>query len=211
MPEVYVRTGSRYGLNTTVSALAERLGDAFAAAPGIAPPPNVNAGRYEYDWWKSIAARAFDCPDDDIRIMACFDELFHYYASTEAWRIHDELPELLQALQGDGLKLGICSNFDGRLNRILDAFGLTLYFDYIALPRDAGFQKPDVEIFHYLAAQLGVKASAVLHFGDDIHEDIEAARHAGLQACHWMLPPDADINLARKDLRDVLHAFQTDH
>jgi len=205
VPEVYVRVARQYGLDRSAELLAGRFRHAFAAAPAMAPPPGADAEDYEYSWWKMLAASALDCPPDDLRFVACFDELFHYYAGADAWRIHDALPELLQELQEGGLKLGICSNFDGRLYRIFDALGLSPWFNCIVLPREAGFQKPEAGIFHYLATTLGVEAASVLHVGDDIHEDVVAAEEAGLAAWRWMLPPEADINRAREDLLGALY------
>jgi len=205
VPAVYARVACRHGLDRSAELLAGRFKQAFAAAPAMAPPPGIDAEHYEYNWWKTVAASAFDCPPDDPRFAACFDELFHYYASADAWHIHDALPVLLQELQAGGLKLGICSNFDGRLHRIIDVLGLSPWFDCIVLPREAGFQKPEPGIFHYLATVLDVEAASVLHVGDDIGEDVAAAEAAGLAARRWMLLPDADISQAREDLLGALH------
>jgi len=127
---------------------------------------------------------------DDPAFNRCFDELFDYFASAEAWRINPDFADLLADLRASGLKLAIVSNFDGRLFGLLDLLGLAVYFNHIILPRHTGSQKPDPGMFRHAATSLGVELPELLHLGNHEVEDEAAAKAAGAQAMLWHFPID---------------------
>ena len=59
-------------------------------------------------------------------------------------------------------------------------------FDYGAV---IGFVKPERQIYEYLLAQLGLSASDVL-FVDDVADNVEGAKAAGLRAAVFTSPGD---------------------
>ena len=89
---------------------------------------------------------------------------------------------MLQRLKDDGLKLGVISNFDYRLYRILDGLDLTRYFDSITISSEAGFAKPRREVYDAALARAGVTARDAMHVGDSEHLDFAPAAALGMAA-----------------------------
>jgi REG-2-like HAD superfamily hydrolase len=202
--EIYAETGARYGLHIGSDQAEVRLTTALAAASTPVPESEEGADAFEYRWWMDIAAEVYGCRDDDLRFQACFSELFHYYAAPEAWRIHDDLPWLLQRLLSDNYHLAICSNFDGRLLTVLDALGLTGYFEAVVIPRLAGFVKPQPGMFVKVAEALKKPPQQILHVGDNAERDVSAAKRMGFLGRQWSLPPEADVNEAYACLKNAV-------
>ncbi|UMB70163.1 HAD family hydrolase [Mycobacterium paraterrae] len=65
----------------------------------------------------------------------------------------------------------------GELHKV----GLTQYFDPIIVSGDHGFRKPDVRLFEYALAGLGVPAAQTVYIGNDMFRDIYGAREAGMR------------------------------
>ncbi len=114
-------------------------------------------------------------------------ELYHRFATAEAWEVYPEVPGVLARLRRDGLKLGVISNWDQRLPGVLGHLGLADFFDTIVSSSRAGAEKPDARIFHLALAEmseLGVEPATALHVGDGRLEDVEGAVAAGMLALH---------------------------
>ena len=94
--------------------------------------------------WCAAASRGsaqFDSFD------AFFEELFAYFGDPASWVPLPEVNATLQRLKDTNLKLGIISNFDHRLYRILDGLGLSEFFDTVTISSEAGYAKPARQIF----------------------------------------------------------------
>lgn len=79
-----------------------------------------------------------------------------------------------------GLKLGVVSNFDNRLEGILRACGLLSHFSFLVTSEGAKVAKPDAAIFHQALQRCGDPASSVAHVGDHYVNDYLTARSLGL-------------------------------
>jgi len=189
VPVTYTRFAREYGLEATELTVRRRLDLAFQAAPSIVPPEGEKRSEFERQWWMNLASRVYGCALDDSDFMTCFDALFAYFASTEAWRVHESFGPMLLQLREMGVKLAVISNFDARLDGLLDAM-LPGLFDVVALPGNSGFQKPQAGIFIYAAEQLDVSPECMMHLGEHDEEDVAAAQAAGMRALRWSFPLD---------------------
>ena len=92
-----------------------------------------------------------------------------------------EIPSVLAALRGMGLKIGLISNVNsrGQVSANLKKYGIEHYFDPIVLSSEYGRRKPDPSIFHYAARLANVPTGACLYVGDRIARDIIGAHKAG--------------------------------
>jgi HAD superfamily hydrolase (TIGR01549 family)/HAD superfamily hydrolase (TIGR01509 family) len=92
-----------------------------------------------------------------------------------------EMPEVLRAIKGMGLKIGIISNVNsrGQVPTNLKEYGIIDYFHPIVLSSEYGRRKPDPSIFHYAARLIGAPTSQCIYVGDRIVRDIEGAQRAG--------------------------------
>lgn len=103
----------------------------------------------------------------------------HYYCR----QMRPEMPEVLEAIQKMGLKIGLISNVTsrGQVPYNLKAYGIYHFFNPIILSSEYGRRKPDPAIFHHAARLGGVPTSQCLYVGDRISRDIVGARRAGFR------------------------------
>ena len=90
--------------------------------------------------------------------------------------------EALQKLRDAGLRLGVVSNSDGRVEQALQAAGLRNYFDVVIDSALVGVEKPDPRIFNAALDALGVAPDEALYVGDLYEIDVVGARAAGMEA-----------------------------
>jgi HAD superfamily hydrolase (TIGR01509 family) len=78
-------------------------------------------------------------------------------------------------------KIGLLSNFSKGLEEYLvDRFGIHHLFDSIVSSYNIKMRKPDLDIYHHSANDLGVKAANCI-FVDDKERNVVAAKQAGMQ------------------------------
>jgi len=90
--------------------------------------------------------------------------------------------ETLARLRRAGLRLGVVSNSDGRVEEALTAAGLRPYFDVVVDSALAGVEKPDPAIFRPALEALDVSAEEALYVGDLYEVDVLGANAAGMPA-----------------------------
>src|SRR6476646_4576460 len=98
--------------------------------------------------------------------------------------------ETLARLRRAGLRLGVVSNSDGRVEEALTAAGLRPYFDVVVDSALAGVEKPDPAIFRPALEALDVSAEEALYVGDLYEVDVLGANAAGMPAV-LLVPPAA--------------------
>jgi putative hydrolase of the HAD superfamily len=96
--------------------------------------------------------------------------------------VEERTHEALGRLRAVGLRLGVVSNSDGRVEQALQAAGLRHYFDVVIDSSLAGVEKPDPRIFQAALDALGVEPGEALYVGDLYEIDVLGARAAGIDA-----------------------------
>jgi phosphoglycolate phosphatase len=92
----------------------------------------------------------------------------------------------LGALRSDGVRLACVTNKEQRhARRVLDADGLTGYFDLVIGGDTLAWKKPDGRVLRHVLAVLGGAPAHAAHVGDS-STDLHAARHAGI--ADWAVP-----------------------
>jgi putative hydrolase of the HAD superfamily len=181
--EVYATVAARHGVSAAVPEIEQRFRATFRRMPPLAFPdaPEAELPRCEYSWWRAVVAAVFS----DHRFAdfdAFFTDLFAYFARSESWELFPDTEPALAALRARGLRLGIVSNFDGRLTGICQGLGIADYFEAIVMSARAGSAKPDQRIFSVALRRMGVGPSDAIHVGDSESEDVNGAHAAGLRA-----------------------------
>jgi HAD superfamily hydrolase (TIGR01509 family) len=111
------------------------------------------------------------------------DCLSRMHVERHLWSVlADRSAESLARLRQAGLKLGVVSNSDGRVEQALDAAGVRHYFDVVIDSALLGVEKPDPRIFHAALDALGVAPGEALYVGDLYEVDVLGARAAGMDA-----------------------------
>lgn len=99
------------------------------------------------------------------------------------WRVIDkDAREVLLKLKEKGLVLGVISNSDGRVNRLLKKFNLLDYFNVVIDSSLVGVEKPDKKIFHLALSKANIPARRAVHVGDLYAVDVLGAKAAGMHA-----------------------------
>jgi REG-2-like HAD superfamily hydrolase len=133
-------------------------------------------------WWGQLLERL--CERLETRSAGPFAvaELFERFAGPDAWEIYPEVDEVLVELRRRGFSVGLISNWDERLPRLLDGLGLTARFDAVVFSQQVGVEKPHQRIFTAMLERLDLPPVRVLHVGDRPRHDVEGARAVGMRA-----------------------------
>jgi putative hydrolase of the HAD superfamily len=125
------------------------------------------------------------------RLAAVRDTLGRLHVERHLWSgIAADTHDALARLRAAGLRLGVVSNSDGRVEEALGAAGLLGYFDVIVDSALAGVEKPDPAIFRPALEALGVPPEDALYVGDLYEVDVLGAQAAGIPAV-LLVPEDA--------------------
>jgi putative hydrolase of the HAD superfamily len=181
----YARIARQFGLDAPEDAIAASFRRALGAAPGLASGLGLRPDelrRLERGWWRQRVVETFAPLGKFADFDAYFDALFSYFANPEHWLADFEAAPMLQRLKSDGLRIGVISNFDYRLYRILDGLDLTRFFDSITISSEAGYAKPRHEVYEAALARAGVSARDAMHVGDSEHLDFAPAAALGMAA-----------------------------
>jgi putative hydrolase of the HAD superfamily len=182
--DIYHQTARHFGSQLDAVEIARRFKQAFrnselADAAADAELRLVTSEARERERWKQIVAEVIDDISDG---AACFEHLFSHFAQPASWCCFDEVPQVLAELQNRGYMLAIASNFDRRLHDVCDGFPALRKIGLRIISSEVGFRKPGDKFFEALVSQTGCDPAEVLMVGDDLVNDVEGARRAGLGA-----------------------------
>jgi putative hydrolase of the HAD superfamily len=183
--ETYSRIAREYGVDASAEAISHAFRRTFKEALPLAFGPGHQAAelrRLEREWWRSLVAKTFAGLGQFTDFDRYFNVLFKFFAEPIHWIADPEALPTLRTLRQRGLTLGVISNFDYRLYRILDGLGLGHWFDSITISSEAGYAKPSTTVFETALARHQVAAGEAVHVGDSEHLDVIGASGAGLTA-----------------------------
>lgn len=166
---------------------------AFTAVWQTMPPrPVTRVARADDDrgWWRELVGRVLERCNVAARALdrdAYFAELYREFTRPGVWELFPEVRPVLAGLHAH-YRLGIISNFDGRLRVILQHLGIARYFQPIVISSEVGADKPDRWIFQHALEKAAVPPGAALHVGDDPVRDWQAAESAGLRCFRLARP-----------------------
>jgi putative hydrolase of the HAD superfamily len=180
--------GAALGLPIAAAALDRSRDDATRAVEGAA---GVAAGRTDRERARVYLEALFtgagvprERMDEVARTLQRLHEEWHLWCRTAPGT-----REVLNRLRGAGLRLGVVSNSDGRVEEALTAAGIRDRFDLVLDSAVVGVEKPDPAIFRAALSALGVAPDEALYVGDLYDVDVVGARAAGIEAI--LLVPDA--------------------
>ncbi len=184
----YAETAAAHGFDLAAGRVQRSFEAALAAAPPLCFPevPDAERDGAARDWWRGVVAEtvrsssAEPPPVSDPRFEAFFQDLFAGFAAGDAWRAVEGATAVLGELSRRGYRLGVLSNFDGRLRGILAALGLAGYLARVETSLSLGLAKPDPRAFVCALDGLGVPPGAAAYVGDSPVTDATGAARAGL-------------------------------
>jgi putative hydrolase of the HAD superfamily len=180
--------GAALGVPISAAALDRSVGAATRAVEGAA---GVAAGRTDRERARTYLETLFTgagVPAERMEEVA--HTLQRLHQEWHLWcRTMPGTAEALDRLRAAGLRLGVVSNSDGRVEEALTAAGIRDRFDLVLDSALVGVEKPDPAIFRAALTALGVEPAEALYVGDLYDVDVVGARGAGMQAV--LLVPDA--------------------
>lgn len=115
--------------------------------------------------------------DDDLLVQ----DLFGLFRKTSTYRLFDDVLPTLGLLERQGYRLGLISNFEGWLEKLLVELEVGHLFDVSVISGVEGVEKPDPAIYRLALERAGVAPEAAVHVGDSIRLDIEPAAAVGMR------------------------------
>jgi putative hydrolase of the HAD superfamily len=169
---IYAEVAARFGLRAEPARLNRQFAGAWRAKRGF---------DYSRAAWLDLVERSFAGVAEPLP-EGYFAAVYERFAEPDAWRVFDDVPPTLDLLAKRGVRLAVVSNWDERLEPLLERLNLRRHFEAVVVSCHAGFTKPSREIFRRAAEQLALEPDAILHIGDGRTEDVggrRAARTAG--------------------------------
>ena len=180
----YAREAAAIGIAVSPECIAPAFYAAYRAAPPLAFPdqPVKSLGQQEKEWWLALVGDTFQRAGqllDEAVLRKLTDQLFSHYASPKAWVVPKDVPHCLQRWHDAGLKLAVVSNFDSRLDSLLEMLRLRHWFKDVLISSRCGVAKPNPQLFHLALERLELSPHEVWHLGDTT-VDLQGARAAGI-------------------------------
>ncbi|XP_035760470.1 haloacid dehalogenase-like hydrolase domain-containing protein 3 isoform X3 [Neolamprologus brichardi] len=113
-------------------------------------------------------------------------------------QVFPDSKKALESCSSLGLKLGVVSNFDNRLEAILHVCGLLSYFSFLITSEEAGVAKPSPAIFSQALQKCGVPADRVAHIGDHYVNDYLTSRSMGIHGFLLDRHKDGQLDVPRE-------------
>ena len=193
----YALVARRLGLEMDETAIDHAFRSVWSKMP-LRPATGEPREDDDKGWWRELVDRVFDKVAPQVHELDrdnFFEIAYEHFAEAGVWELFPETIAVLEALHRR-YKLGVVSNFDGRLRMILEQLGISKFFAEVVISSEVGADKPDPLIFRRALQLAGVLPNETLHVGDDPVNDWEGAAAAGIQVCKLERP--------RNGLRDVL-------
>lgn len=96
--------------------------------------------------------------------------------------VYGDVRPTLEKLKGQGVRLGVLSNWSEHLALVLERHGLDRYFSFLVVSAEVGCEKPDERIFRMAMDRAEAPVERMLYIGDYPEEDILPAEGVGLDA-----------------------------
>jgi putative hydrolase of the HAD superfamily len=108
------------------------------------------------------------------------EALYAEFSNLANYRLFDDAEPVLERLEAAGLTLGVVSNFEEWLERLLEQLGVSRFFEVRVISGIEGMEKPDPRIFQLALDRTGVEAHESVYVGDSPEFDTEPAEALGM-------------------------------
>ena len=185
--DVYSQIARKHGVIASPQELNRAFGKTFSQTPSLAfgEINPIDIPHKEYQWWYRVVCSSFQ----EVKILdkftdfeLFFQELYVYFATKKPWYVYPDVINCLQNWQQKKVALGIISNFDTRIDQVLELLQLKPYFTSVTLSSEAGFAKPNPKIFQAALTKHDCQPQQAWHIGDSFKEDYQGANAVGIQA-----------------------------
>jgi putative hydrolase of the HAD superfamily len=108
------------------------------------------------------------------------DIVYGEFTDLANYALFDDVVPVLDRLRVAGLTLGVVSNFEEWLERLLEGLGVLSYFDVRVISGIEGLEKPDPAIFELAIARAATEPGRAVYVGDNPELDVDPAEAVGM-------------------------------
>ncbi len=183
--EIYAKAASNYGAECDPEILDQAFFASWKKCGGLASLGSETNEEKEREWWCRLVKDVFSAHNLDLpQFDQFFTDLHRSFEEKHLWEIFPEVPEVLTELKKRRLIVGVVSNWDLRLAKLLNNLGLNTHLDFFVSSSLCGATKPKPKIFKQALALATVGPEEALHVGDTYEEDFMGAKALGINALH---------------------------
>jgi putative hydrolase of the HAD superfamily len=180
-PDLFSKVLAREGYDVDTEMIRERIhvvSDRFAHAAETNELWTTTPERSRAFWHDvyGIFFRELGISDAN----GLIDTVYAEFTDLANYALFEDVVPMLRRLRNAGLRLGVISNFEEWLERLLDQLGVGEYFDVRVISGVEGMEKPDPRIFELAMSRAGVDAGSSVHVGDSPTFDAEPAAALGM-------------------------------
>ncbi|XP_053950828.1 rhythmically expressed gene 2 protein [Anastrepha ludens] len=180
----YAETAALMGVkNLDPVRLQNIFRDEFKAMARKYPNYGSNSKEITWqEWWVQLVDNVFKRIDDKLphpQIRRISEKLFEQYRSNECYVHIDGNLELLEKIRGSCKYVGVISNSDPGLERVLSDMNIRQNFDFVYTSYDLGVEKPHQAAFEKPLEKCNVYPHEALHIGNLYDKDYLGAINAG--------------------------------
>ncbi len=107
-------------------------------------------------------------------------DLYATFSASTSYKVFDDVLPALSELERAGYRLGLISNFEGWLQKVLVEQELGESFEVSVISGLEGVEKPDVRIYEIAIERAGVDPQRAIHIGDSMAMDVRPAKEVGM-------------------------------
>ncbi|XP_008283865.1 haloacid dehalogenase-like hydrolase domain-containing protein 3 isoform X2 [Stegastes partitus] len=180
--EQYCKEAERMGLSLSPVEVEAAFRQAHRRYSSRYPNYGITQGLNGKTWWTGVVRDTLSqCRVQDPALLdTAANNLYYNFCNAENWEVFPDSQKALESCSSLGLKLGVVSNFDSRLEAILRSCGLLSHFSFLVTSEEAGVAKPSPVIFDQALQKCGVPADSVAHIGDHYVKDYLTSRSVGI-------------------------------
>ncbi|XP_011299315.1 rhythmically expressed gene 2 protein-like [Fopius arisanus] len=206
--EHYGEIGMKYGApELNLRVLAPSFKQHYSRLSREHPVFGKHTGLGWQNWWKNLVYGVFRDQHPGISqdiLEKVSNNLVKLYGTHECWEKYPGTKDILSYLNERDVIIGVISNFDDRLENILESTGIREHFSFVLTSYDYGCEKPELGIFEE-ALKLGgkargeaIKPAEAFHVGDNFKLDYIGAKRAGWYA--FLMTHDCQTPEKYKDI-----------
>ncbi|XP_005099104.1 haloacid dehalogenase-like hydrolase domain-containing protein 3 [Aplysia californica] len=181
----YAYVARKYGVDIDETLLTGIFLKEYKSYTKKYPNFGVMDGMPANIWWSLLVKDCFRFVDskipEEMLDKISFDLYFHF-TKPMAWDLLPGAVAALEDLSQYPVKLGVISNWDHRLYKVLMVLKLRQFFDFILPSYIIGYEKPNSIIFHQALEDGRCEPHEAVHFGDNIEKDFIGAKNVGMNA-----------------------------
>jgi putative hydrolase of the HAD superfamily len=179
-PDLFARILVREGHEVSPEAIRDRIhvvSDRFREAARTNELWTTSPEKSRRFWHEVYAIFLRDIGIVDAGLA---DTCYREFTDLANYSLFEDVLPALKLLEEADLTLGVISNFEEWLERLLEQLGVRSYFSVRVISGVEGLEKPDPRIFQLAMERAGVEPGRSVYVGDNPEFDVDPAMAVGM-------------------------------